>query len=355
MIQQRLDKLRKFLEECSLEAVVITKPENRRYFSGFTGSSGLLLITRQTQTLFTDFRYLEQAAEQAPNYQLVRHGADLFSLLAAALAKQTIACTGFESDFVTWDTYHKLSDCLPNSKLQPVKLDALRMIKDAAELALLQKAVEIADAAFNQILAIIRPGLTELEIALELEYHMRKLGSEKPAFDTIVASGYRGALPHGQAANKVIETGDLITMDFGAVYQGYHSDMTRTVVAGKATDKQREIYAIVQAAQLAGVTAIAAGKTGKEVDLVSRQLIAAAGYGDYFGHSLGHGVGLAIHEEPRLSPANDGKLSTDMVVSVEPGIYLPGWGGIRIEDLVVVSATGCTVLTASSKDLIELD
>ena len=354
MIQQRLASLRKLMATHSLDAVVVTKPENRRYFSGFTGSSGLLLIGEQIQTLFTDFRYIEQATKQSPEYKIVRHGTSMFDILADTVKKLKAVRIGFESDFITWDTYHKLAACLSMVELRPVNLDALRVIKDQAELTLLRQAVEIADVAFNHVVTIIRPGITELEIALELEYQMRKLGSEKPAFETIVASGYRGALPHGQASAKIIEVGDFITMDFGAVYQGYHSDMTRTVVAGKATSKQHEIYNIVQAAQLAGIKAVAAGKTGKEIDQVARKIIADAGYGEYFGHALGHGVGLAIHEEPRLSTTNDSELASGMVVSVEPGIYLPEWGGVRIEDLVVVSAAGCTVLTTSNKNLIEL-
>lgn len=355
MIQQRLANLRRLMTEYSLDAVIVMKPENRQYFSAFTGSSGLLLITKQAQFLFTDFRYIAQAKEQSPDYQIIRHGTSMFDILADTVKQQQIVRSGFESDFITWDTHQKLTACLDTADLLPVKLDALRLIKDPVELKLLHKAVEIADSAFNHVLTMIKPGITELEIALELEYQMRKLGSEKPAFDTIVASGYRGALPHGHASDKIVEAGDFITMDFGAVYRGYHSDITRTVVAGKATDKQREIYTIVQTAQLAGIKATAPGKTGKEVDQVARQIIADAGYGEYFGHSLGHGVGLVVHEDPRLSPTSDSKLTSGMVVSVEPGIYLPGWGGARIEDLVVVSATGCTVLTASSKDLIELE
>lgn len=354
MIEQRLVRLFEMMDTGGFDGIIVTKPENRQYFSGFTGSAGLLLISRHSQKLLTDFRYIEQAKQQAPLYQVVRHGAALVDTLAENCQDMGILRVGFESDFVTWELYQKLVEGLTTIELKPVKLDALRMVKDQSELELITKAVEIADFAFNQALKIIKPGITELEIALELEYQMRRLGAEKPAFDTIVASGARGALPHGQASNKAIEAGDFITMDFGAVYQGYHSDMTRTVVAGAATDKQREIYNIVLSAQLAGVNAVKAGKTGKEIDAVSRQIIADAGYSEHFGHGLGHGVGLFIHEEPRLSPLGEVVLAEGMVVSVEPGIYLPDWGGVRIEDLVVVSATGCTILTASSKDLIEI-
>ncbi len=355
MIQQRLVGLRKLIAKQGLDAILVTKPENRRYFSGFTGSSGMLLISDQQQILFTDFRYIEQAKIQAPEYQIVRHGTSIFDILTDTINKLAFVRVGFESDFITWDTHQKLTQYLNTVGLRPINLDALRGVKDQSELNLIQQAVQIADAAFDHILTIIRPGITELEIALELEYQMRKLGSEKPAFDTIVASGFRGALPHGQASEKIIESGDFITMDFGAIYHGYHSDMTRTVVAGKASNKQREIYNIVLDAQLAGVKAVSAGKTGQEIDQIARQIITDAGYAEYFGHALGHGVGLAIHEEPRLSSASTTELTANMVVSVEPGIYLPEWGGVRIEDLVVVSTAGCTVLTTSNKKLIELN
>ncbi|MDF2571950.1 MAG: ypdF [Sporomusa sp.] len=354
MIQQRLVNLYDLMTVHCLDGIVVTKPENRQYFSGFTGSSGMLVISRQSPQLLTDFRYLEQAKQQAPLYQIIRHGTAIYDTLAESVKGLGLGRIGFESDFITWEVYQKLSDCLGETELLPVKLDGLRIVKDQQELALLTKAVAIADSAFNDALKMIKPGITELDIALELEYQMRKLGAEKPAFDTIVASGLRSALPHGRASNKIIEAGNFITIDFGAVFEGYHSDMTRTVVVGTATDKQREIYNIVLAAQLAGINAVKAGKTGKEVDQIARQVIDDAGYSKYFGHGLGHGVGLFIHEEPRLSPSGDIKLAQGMVVSVEPGIYLPGWGGVRIEDLVVVSADGCTILTASSKDLIEL-
>ena len=354
MIQLRLVKLYDMMAASRLDGIVITKPKNRRYFSGFAGSSGMLVISRHSQELLTDFRYIEQAKQQAPLYEIVRHGTSIYDTLAETVRQMGLERIGFESDFVTWQVYQQSTSCLPTIEFAPVQLDCLRMIKDRQELDLLATAVEIADCAFDQALNMIRPGITELDVAHELEYQMRKLGAEKPAFDTIVASGVRGALPHGKASDKVIEAGELITIDFGAVYQGYHSDMTRTVAVGKATDKQRDIYAIVLAAQLAGIGAVKAGKTGKEIDHIARQIITAAGYGEYFGHGLGHGVGLFIHEDPRLSPSGDIELAEGMVTSVEPGIYLPDWGGVRIEDLVVVTTAGCTVLTASSKDLIEL-
>lgn len=350
----RLAKLRHLLQENQLDAILISKPENRRYFSNFTGSAGVLLITSTTAQLITDFRYVEQAARQATGYEIVRHGPIMLEAISQATAKQHVNTMGFETDFVTVETYHSLKKHLPGMQLTSVKLDSLRMIKDYQELAALRQAVVIADKAFTHILSFIKPGLTENQVALELEYTMRRLGAEKSAFDIIVASGIRSSLPHGRATDKVIASGDFVTMDFGAVYAGYHSDITRTIVIGKATDRQREIYGIVSQAQLAGVQAVRPGKTGREVDDVARTIITEAGYGAYFGHGLGHGVGLVIHEDPRLSPAGEVVLEPGMTVTVEPGIYLPDWGGVRIEDTVVVTTDSCHIYTASSKQLIEI-
>jgi len=344
------------MSEHGLSGIIINKPENRRYFSGFSGSAGMLLISDKASKLLTDFRYIEQATAQATQYDVIRYAVSFYEELTKVTHQLGLTTIGFESDFVTYDMYTKFSDNLPDLTLVPVEIDALRMVKDANEVASIQKAVEIADQAFSHIVSYIKPGISEQAVALELEYHMGKLGAEKPAFDTIVASGKRGALPHGRASQKIIERGDLVTMDFGAVYQGYHSDITRTLCMGTATAKQREVYQIVLAAQLAGVQATSPGKLGKDIDAVSRKIITKAGYGEYFGHGLGHSLGLAIHEEPRLSPTNTQTiLMENMVITVEPGIYLPDWGGIRIEDTVLVTADGCKILTASSKQLIEIE
>lgn len=343
------------MNEHDLQCMIISKPENRRYFSGFSGSAGMLLISTTSNKLLTDFRYIEQATAQATQFEIVRYSNNIGKTLAEVITALDVSKVGFEGDFVTYDEYHELSDNLHSFNLVSVQLDALRMVKDNAELVAIKKAVEIADNAFSQILSFIKPGMSEQEVALELEYYMRKLGAEKPAFDTIMASGKRGALPHGRASQKIIKLGDFVTMDFGAVYNGYHSDITRTICMGKATSRQKEIYGIVLAAQLAGVQAVIPGKVGKEVDAVARKIIIDAGFGEFFGHGLGHGLGLNIHEEPRLSPANiHTVLMKNMVVTVEPGIYLPEWGGVRIEDTVLVSDDGCQILTASSKQLLEL-
>lgn len=356
IMKNRLARLRNFLRSENLSGVIVSKPENRRYFSGFTGSAGTLLIAENHNYLLTDFRYIEQAKKQADQFEVIQYGNHLFSEIYRLASELNLHNIGFESDFITFDVYNSLQKTLKSQKLFAVKIDDLRMIKSRQELSLISKAVDIADKAFTQILQVLKPGIREVDVAVELEYQMRKLGAEKSAFDIIAASGERGALPHGVASAKVIQAGELVTLDFGAVYDGYHSDITRTVSVGRASKRQRKIYDIVLEAQLEGVRAVRAGRTGKEVDAQSRNFIAGLGYGAYFGHGLGHGVGLAIHEEPRLSPLSGNILLEEgMVVTVEPGIYIPDWGGVRIEDTVVVTATGCQVLTASNKQLIEID
>ncbi|MPL84335.1 Aminopeptidase YpdF [bioreactor metagenome] len=340
----------------NLSALIVNKPENRRYFSGFTGTAGMLLISREKSFLITDFRYIEQAAMQAAHYEIVKHDINPYETLISLIKDQCLDRVGFESDFTTVAIYQNFVQAIDEENLVPVTIDHLRVIKDFKELNLIKQAVRIADDAFSHILSFLKPGVSEQDIALELEYKMRQLGAEKVAFDIIVASGVRGALPHGVASPKKIASGDLVTMDFGAVYQGYHSDITRTVCVGKATRKQHEIYDVVLKAQLAGLQEIKSGNSCQSVDSAARIVIKKHNYGEYFGHGLGHGVGLFIHEEPRLSPSNQqGVLAENMVVTVEPGIYIPEWGGVRIEDTVVVTAHNVEILTKSSKQFIELD
>lgn len=353
-MQIRLARLRKFLEANQLEAVVISSLQNITYFSGFRGDDSFLLVTPQNAALITDFRYIEQAQKQAPVCQIVEHKGSLYEAVAALCKAQQLTRIGFEGAYLAYNQYTDLVKALKMSPM-PVVLEDLREVKDESELIKLKKAVAISDAAFTRALEILRPGITELEVAAELEDVMRRLGSERPAFATIVASGVRGSLPHGLATSKVIEAGDLVTMDFGAVYEGYHSDITRTVCVGASNAKQREIYHTVLEAQILGTKTVKAGLSGVEVDAVVRKYITDAGYGKYFGHGLGHGVGLAIHEQPRLAPKSVCQsLQAGMAVTVEPGIYLPEWGGVRIEDTVIVTNDGCDILTASDKRLIEI-
>jgi len=230
-------------------------------------------------------------------------------------------------------------------------VDRLRWVKDTAEIAAIARAVEIADAAFLHILGVLRPGLSEDDAALELEMFMRRAGAERLAFETVLASGPRSALPHGRATDRTMREGELVTLDFGAMWQGYCSDCTRTVVLGNADERQRHVYRVVLDAQAQALSMIRAGVACRDVDARARTVIAEAGFGEAFGHSLGHGVGLEVHEGPRLSPQEDAVLEAGMILTVEPGIYLPGWGGVRIEELVVVSEDGCRILTHAPNDL----
>lgn len=354
---RRLIKLYDYMKQEQLDAVIVGNGKNRRYFSGFSGSTAKLLITRRELRLFTDFRYVEQARAEAKSYDVIDCNKPLEEAVGEAVKDGGFKTVGFEGEYVSYHEYSVLAEQLDGCgcQLKSVSLDLLREIKDENEVAEIEVAVAIADKAFEHVLTVVRPGMSEMAVAAALEYSMKQQGSEKPAFDTIVASGWRGSLPHGLATNKLIVEGDFVTMDFGAVYHGYHSDITRTFCVGRASDKQREVYDIVLAAQQIGVAAVAVGESGVAVDTAARKYIVDKGYGKYFGHGLGHGVGLAIHEQPRLSPSSKTeRLLPGMVVTVEPGVYIPDWGGVRIEDTVLVTAGGAKVLTASGKQLIEI-
>ncbi len=355
-MEARLNALRAKLRERQLDAILISHPSNRRYITGFTGSSGFALVTLQEAILLTDFRYIKQAEEQSPHFKIVRHSRRVFDTLRETCRELGLSSLAFEKDHLTYGQVEKLREALDGLSTVPVSglIESLRMVKDEQELAILRKAVAIVDEVFNRIIQEIRPGLQEREIAIRMETMMRELGASGSAFDIIVASGPRSALPHGVASERVLEKGDLITLDFGAVYQGYCSDLTRTVMLGEPSPKQREIYEIVKEAQQAAVDGIRPGITGREADAIAREKIAAAGYGDYFGHGTGHGIGLDVHESPTVSPFGEQVLAPGMVVTVEPGIYLPEFGGVRIEDDVVVTENGHEVLTQSSKELIIL-
>ena len=272
---------------------------------------------------------------------------------AAELAKNANV-VGFDGGCYSYNEYVVLKKLLSEACLESIDLSDIRMIKDKKELDLLLKAASIADEAFVKLLEDIQPGRTERSLAGRLEYYMRALGSEKTSFDTIVASGARSALPHGMASDKVIEVGDFITFDFGAVYKGYHSDITRTVVLGMATPWHKEIYSLVEAAQLKALREAKVGMTGKELDAIARDTIASCGYGDYFVHGTGHGVGLEIHEMPNINKRGTTVLQTGMVFTIEPGIYIPGKGGVRIEDSVVLTEDGARALNGVKKQLIEI-
>jgi len=354
LFQNRLRLFRERMDVAGTEAVIVLKPENLAYLSGFEGSTGMLLITKNSAQLLVDFRYVEQAEAQTTNFEIVQIGQPLSETLRPLLIELHLETVGFEQDYVTWEQYEiwtaKLGDVVEFLPLPDLTLK-LRMIKDPEEIACIKETVAVADAAFLEILPMIGPGIQEREIAVELEYAMRRKGAQGMAFETIVASGPRSSLPHGTATERIFQTGDLVIVDFGAVCKGYCSDCTRTVSIGPATLKQREIYDVVQRAQDAALEIIRPGIQACAADRVAREVISRYGYGKNFGHSLGHGVGRLVHEEPNLAAKDQTVLEPGMVVTIEPGIYLPGWGGVRIEDLVVVTDAGCEVLTHCIKGL----
>ncbi|MFP7477757.1 M24 family metallopeptidase [Terribacillus saccharophilus] len=352
---EKLEKLRALMEKKNLDAFIVTSAQNRRYISGFTGSAGLLIITKSKQLFITDFRYIEQATEQAPDFEIIEHKQSIIQEAAAQLLKEGAQQAGFEHEDVTFALYQQFqnavhADLIPASGL----IEELRLIKSDEELAIMKTAAEIADAAYTHILTFVKPGMKEIEVSNELEFFMRKQGATQSSFDTIVASGYRSALPHGVASDKEIQKGELVTLDYGALYNGYCSDITRTFAVGEISDKLREIYDIVLEANLRGVAGVKPGITGKEADALTRDYITEKGYGQYFGHSTGHGLGMDVHESPALSFRSDTVLKPGMVVTVEPGIYIPEVGGCRIEDDLVLTADGSERLTFSTKDLITL-
>lgn len=352
---EKIEKLRALMEKKKLDAFIVTSAQNRRYISGFTGSAGLLIITKSKQLFITDFRYMEQATEQAPDFEIIEHKQSIIQEAAAQLLKEGAQQAGFEHEDVTFALYQQFQNAV-NADLIPASglIEELRLIKSEAELAIIKTAAEIADAAYTHILTFVKPGMKEIEVSNELEFFMRKQGATQSSFDTIVASGYRSALPHGVASDKEIQKGELVTLDYGALYNGYCSDITRTFAVGEISDKLREIYDIVLEANLRGVAGVKPGITGKEADALTRDYINEKGYGQYFGHSTGHGLGMDVHESPALSFRSDTVLKPGMVVTVEPGIYIPEVGGCRIEDDLVLTADGSERLTFSTKDLITL-
>lgn len=353
----RLQQFETKLDELELDAAIIRGSYNRRYLSGFTGSNAYLYISKNMKKLLTDFRYVEQAGKQASQFEIIDYTREgLFPTLNKLIKEDNSKIIGFEAHVLTYQEYKEFAEGLDMMELNPIGniVEKIRMVKDDKELECIKKAASIGDLAYKHILEFTKPGVTEKEVALELETCMKKNGAENLSFDTIVASGLNSSLPHATPSDKKIEEGDFVTLDFGCIYKGYCSDMTRTFVVGKASEKQKEIYNIVLEAQLKALDAVKAGCVGKEIDKIARDVITEKGYGDNFGHGLGHCVGLFIHEEPRFSVGDETVFTENMVVTVEPGIYIPGFGGVRIEDLVCVTKDGIINFVSSPKQLIEV-
>ena len=344
------------LPEYGLDAMLITSEPGERYALGFHGE-GLLLVTRDGAHYTTDGRYIEAAREQITGAQvsLVTAGSGHLAQARAYIEEKGLHNVGFESGYMTVDAHRRYSQELP-CILTPAQtlLSALRASKDEEEQTAMRRAQEVTDAAFKAVLDFIRPGLTEREIAARLVYELLSRGGEKVSFDPIVAAGANGSRPHAVPGDQVVDTGMFITMDFGCVVDGYCSDMTRTVALGQPTQEMEEAYAAVLAAQRAGINAARAGVSGREVDEAARRVLREAGYGDYFTHSFGHSLGLEIHESPNASPSEGEPLPLGAVLSAEPGVYLPGRFGVRIEDVLILREGGCEDITRSPKDLIVL-
>ncbi len=337
------------------EAALIFTPVARQYLSGFCSSLGYLFITQTNTVLFVDGRYIEAAEKGVIKGIAVNLITDLASQSKELLKADGITTLITETDITVADTYafEKLfgvSIC-PSDELQQ-KLKTMRLIKSDAEIENIIKAQQITEKAFDDILNFIRPGVTESEIAARLEYIMKINGSEQPSFETIAVCGAKTSMPHGTPADVKVKNGDFVTMDFGAVCGGYHSDMTRTVAVGSVSDEMQKVYDTVLKANLKALEAVKAGVTADTVDLAARDIIKSAGYGEYFTHSTGHGVGLDIHEAPTVSFKNTAPLESGMVITVEPGVYIKGKFGVRIEDMVVVTKNGCNNLTKAPKSLI---
>ena len=354
-LRTRLEALRRRLADQGLDAILISQAENRRYLSGFHGSAGYLLIDRLEAVLATDFRYTEQAATEAPGYRIFRIAGQLAGWLPEFVAGVAGGKLGFESEDVSFALHQRMTKVVKESgkkvELVPVVgiVEGLRARKDSGEIASIEKAAGIADAAFERVTGNLRAGVTEKAVAWELEKTLRDLGSETIPFEIIVAAGTNAALPHHRPSEHAIREGEPIVIDMGATSGGYGSDLSRTLCLGTPDDTFREVYSTVLAAQAAAIDGIKAGQTGQEADALAREVIEKAGHGEAFGHSLGHGVGMATHEAPTLGPSADGVLEDGAVFSIEPGIYLSGWGGVRIEDLAVMEKGRPRLLSKAGK------
>jgi Xaa-Pro aminopeptidase len=352
-LQVRVGRLQETIKTQELDALLVTRPENMRYLSGFTGGEGAVLITPDRAMLLTDFRYYDQVAEESPDFELVKVEAKVSLVLKQRLRELEIMTLGFESTHIPFAWYQEWEKATRGTKWIPTEgvVQNMRLVKDELELELLRRAVDIADQACDHIRGYVEPGMSEKQVAWELESFMRTHGAEAASFPFIVASGPNSAKVHAVPLDRPILNGEPIVMDMGARFDGYCSDLTRTICIGEPDEKLQGIYDIVLQAQLAAEEGAQAGMTCKEVDALARDIISERGYAEQFGHALGHGVGLAIHEDPRLSWLSDIVLEAGMVCTIEPGIYISGWGGVRIEDIVVMREDGVEILSQARKEL----
>lgn len=352
----KIEKLKTFIEKEEIDGVLIHNPANVFYYSNFKGTNGTLLMTKENNYLITDFRYLSQAASQAKSFEIVETTTQetIDKVINRLRKKHKLYKLGLEGDFITrnqWLDYERKL----TSRLINVNIDHIRQEKHQDEIDLIKASIAIAEAAFNETLKEVKVGISEKSIARMLEFNMLKLGAQAKSFDTIVASGERGALPHGVASDKLIKANELITIDFGCIYKGYCSDITRTFGIGEIDDEMLKIYQIVLEANKLGIKSLKAGIKAKDVDLIVRDFISEKGYGEHFGHGLGHSFGVEIHEDPRLNQISNEILKPNHIVTIEPGIYVEGLGGVRIEDDIWIKENEVEVLTSLNKELIILE
>ena len=354
---KNIEKYQSLLETGEVDALLLTSVYNRLYAAQYRVAEGVAGVTREGAYYFTDSRYIEAAEKNLKGFtvRMTHPGSSEIERINEVIGEHTIKKLGFEENDMTYGDYLRYNEAL-HAVLVPMqaKIDAFRATKEPWEIELMRKAQAITDQTFSELCKIIQAGMTEKELEAELLYRLYKHGAEGPSFDPIVVSGPNTSLPHGVPGERTLEFGDFITMDFGCIYGGYCSDMTRTVALGFVSEEMDKVYKTVLKAQLAGIAATKAGVAGRDIDGAARKVIADAGYGDYFGHGYGHSLGILIHEAPNANTRNDQPMPAGAVVSAEPGIYLPGKFGVRIEDVTVITETGCEVLTKSPKNLIIL-
>jgi Xaa-Pro aminopeptidase len=358
---ERIRRLRETFQELGVDGMMIIHPWNRLYLSGFTGSNGVILISETEAKLITDYRYIEQAQNQTENFEIILHKGHtghkgkIFEEVAVQINEMKIRNLGFEQEHLSYGLFSKNKPLL-SAELIPTSevVEKLRMIKSEDEIKKLRVAAEITDNAYLHILNYIKSGISELDVAEELKSFIKKHGCTTTSFSPIVASGYRAALPHGRASDKIIEKGDMITIDFGANYQGYWADISRVIAVGEPASELRKIHDVVLTSFENCVAGLRPGLTDQEVDLLMRENIIKYGYNECSGTGTGHGIGLEVHEAPLFSVVKDKILEANMVITVEPGIYLKGLGGARVEDVILINENGCEILTPSTKELVIL-
>ncbi|MCC6865862.1 MAG: aminopeptidase P family protein [Ignavibacteria bacterium] len=349
----RIHNIREILTELNLDALYITHLPNIRYLSSFSGSSAYLIISKNKNYFFTDYRYKSQSAEEVKDFEIIVNFSPAESI-QEVISAEGYKNIGFEAAHLTVHQLNQFNEKFTEINFTPVsdRIEMLTMVKTKDELDMIKKACEITDRVFDELLGIIKPGVKEKDISAEISYRHKLHGAEKDSFDPIVASGWRGALPHGAASDKIINSGEMVTLDFGCIYNGFCSDLTRTISVGTPSDEMKKIYSTVLNAQILAIEAAKENINTKQLDLIARNYIDNSGYKGKFGHGLGHGLGIEVHEIPSVSQRMDLNIPANTVVTIEPGIYIEGLGGVRIEDDILITENGYEILNKSPKELI---